>query len=318
MSNQLQTVSFAGTDLFIVNQAGKPFVPMRTIVEGMGMDWKSQHEKLKTRFNTCVVEITTQLPNDTQTRAVTCLPLAKIAGWLYSVSPNKVAPEIREKVIQYQNECDTALFDYWTKGVAVKPADTITAEQRHTLHEGVLRKAERDRQHYRATWRSLYNHIGRDEYKTYTLTEYEQSLEWLGIANAAPKAVPQLEGIGQELKGAYWAMLAELDALSPQKGFYSEHCNQVDSAKLKDCTDLIPAMHTAIAAFKRTITPVTPLPVEPSHREVSIEAWKVIDLNRDLHKVMQAIDGIAARVGGIGMLKSDLPDSWWHSKRLAA
>jgi hypothetical protein len=126
MSNQLQTVSFAGTDLFIVNQAGKPFVPMRPIVEAMGMAWQSQHEKLKTKFASTITEIVT-VAQDGKQRELTCLPLAKIAGWLYSVSPNKVAPEIREKVIQYQNECDTALFDYWTKGGASKHANTFNS-----------------------------------------------------------------------------------------------------------------------------------------------------------------------------------------------
>ncbi|OFC62934.1 hypothetical protein BBW68_07460 [Candidatus Erwinia dacicola] len=36
-----------------------------------------------------------------------------------SINANKVKPEIREKVMQYQQECDDALYDYWTKGIAI-------------------------------------------------------------------------------------------------------------------------------------------------------------------------------------------------------
>lgn len=35
-----------------------------------------------------------------------CLALRKLNGWLQTISPNKVKPEIREKVVQYQEECD--------------------------------------------------------------------------------------------------------------------------------------------------------------------------------------------------------------------
>ncbi|AXF86652.1 hypothetical protein DTO96_102407 [Ephemeroptericola cinctiostellae] len=122
--SQLLPIQFAGATLYIINQNDQPFVPMRPVVEGMGLDWKSQFDKLKQRFATSVVEITTQMSGDNQRRQFVCLPLAKLAGWLYSISPNKVKPELRDKVMQYQNECDQVLFDYWTKGLAVRPLAT--------------------------------------------------------------------------------------------------------------------------------------------------------------------------------------------------
>lgn len=119
MTNAI-AVSFHGSELYIVNHNGEPFTPMKPIVEGMGMDWKSQFIKLKQRFKTCVVEITMQLPGDNQRRSVICLALRKLAAWLNTISPNKVRPEIRERVIQYQQECDDVLYEYWTSG-QVKP-----------------------------------------------------------------------------------------------------------------------------------------------------------------------------------------------------
>ncbi|MFS9904411.1 phage antirepressor N-terminal domain-containing protein, partial [Salmonella enterica] len=46
-----------------------------------------------------------------------------------TISPNKVKPEIRDKVIRYQEECDDVLYDYWTKGVVINPRKTSVMEE---------------------------------------------------------------------------------------------------------------------------------------------------------------------------------------------
>ncbi|ECI3333171.1 hypothetical protein DNY36_21175 [Salmonella enterica subsp. diarizonae] len=123
------TVSFYGNSLYVVNHNGEPYTPMKPIVEGMGLVWSAQFVKLKQRFSTCVAEIEMQLPGDNQRRKVITLPLRKLAGWLQTINPNKVKPEIRARVIQYQNECDDVLYDYWTKGVAVNPRRVNVMEE---------------------------------------------------------------------------------------------------------------------------------------------------------------------------------------------
>jgi hypothetical protein len=66
----------------------------------------------------------TQMPGDDQRRLMTCLPLRKLPGWLMTISPNKVSPELRPKILAYQDECDDALWDYWTQGRATNPRAT--------------------------------------------------------------------------------------------------------------------------------------------------------------------------------------------------
>ncbi|WP_241300448.1 phage antirepressor N-terminal domain-containing protein [Burkholderia stabilis] len=134
-------VPFHGSSLFVVEHNGEPYTPMKVIVEGMGLDWKSQYVKVKQRFNTCVVEITMQLPNDSQRRPVTCLPIKKLPGWLHSINIGKIRPALRDRVAAYQAECDDALWQYWNEGVAINPRvgfsvnpdDVLTGEQQETL-----------------------------------------------------------------------------------------------------------------------------------------------------------------------------------------
>ncbi|MEX1761286.1 phage antirepressor N-terminal domain-containing protein, partial [Escherichia coli] len=53
LATQVTTINvpFHGDNLYLVSFNGEPYVPMKPVVEGMGLTWQPQHEKLKTRFN---------------------------------------------------------------------------------------------------------------------------------------------------------------------------------------------------------------------------------------------------------------------------
>lgn len=112
-------VPFHGDNLYVVNYNGQPYVPMKPIVEGMGLTWQSQFEKVKQRFKSTITEIVI-VAADGKERNMLCLALRKLAGWLHTISPNKVKPEIRDKVIRDQEECDDVLYEYWTTGEVKK------------------------------------------------------------------------------------------------------------------------------------------------------------------------------------------------------
>lgn len=129
-------VPFYGSELYVVNHDGEPYTPMKPIVDGMGMDWASQFTKMKQRFKSTVVEIT-MVAGDGKSRKMICLALRKLAAWLNTISPNKVRPEIRERVIRYQEECDDVLYEYWTKGKVVNPRKKTTVDERTPLRDAV-------------------------------------------------------------------------------------------------------------------------------------------------------------------------------------
>lgn len=111
---------FHGAQLYVVEHEGQPYTPMKPIVEGMGLSWQPQHRKLtanQARWGITDLVI----PSGGGAQVMTCAPLRKLPGWMASVEVGKVKkPSVRERVIQYQNECDDALWKYWNDGVAVR------------------------------------------------------------------------------------------------------------------------------------------------------------------------------------------------------
>jgi len=134
-SNSLTQIAvpFHNAELYIVEFEGQPYTPMKPIVDGMGLDWAAQFVKLKQRFSSTIVEIT-MVANDGKDRLMTCLPVKKLFGWLMTISPNKVKPELRDTVIKYQEECDDVLWEYWTKGKAVNPRKTTPKDRENLRH----------------------------------------------------------------------------------------------------------------------------------------------------------------------------------------
>lgn len=185
-------VPFHGAELYVVNHNGEPYTPMKPIVEGMGLDWKSQHKKISQRFSKGMVEIT--IPSAGGAQAMICMALRKLAAWLNSISPNKVRPEIRDKVIQYQEECDDVLYEYWTKGHVVNPRKAkkvlpgkITTEQQEAIKQLVMSRGqslpkEKQAKAMITMWSSLKSHFG----CSYKEIREEQFTEALSLAARIP------------------------------------------------------------------------------------------------------------------------------------
>ncbi|HCP2508327.1 TPA: phage antirepressor Ant [Escherichia coli] len=196
-------VPFHGTNLFLVGINNEPYVPMKPVVEGMGMVWAAQFVKLKQRFAKGISEI--EIPSAGGKQLMTCLAFRKFAAWLSSIQPNKVRPEIREKVIQYQEECDDVLYEYWTKGHVVNPRKAkkallgkITTEQQEAIKQLVMSRGqslpkEKQAKAMITMWSSLKSHFG----CSYKEISEEQFTKALSLAARVP-----LEGelIGKQEK----------------------------------------------------------------------------------------------------------------------
>lgn len=182
-----QIVSFHGTELFIVEYEGQPYTPMKPIIEAMGLAWGAQFIKLKQKFAITISEIEI-VANDGKTRLMTCLPVRKLAAWLYSIHANKVKPEIRDTVIMYQNECDDVLWNYWTKGQASNHRKVISPEQQHILHSIVDRRAGNNLSLRKSLWKRHNNHFGIAKYSQLLSLHFDEAKQYLEMLPLQPKA----------------------------------------------------------------------------------------------------------------------------------
>lgn len=195
-SLQQITVPFHNAELFLVEHNGQPYTPMKPIVDGMGLDWKSQFVKLKQRFASTVVEITI-VANDGKERLMTCLPVRKLFGWLMTISPNKVKPELRETVIKYQEECDDVLWDYWTKGQAVNPRST--KNDRVPLKNAVnMLVAKSKFLNYSDAYALVHHRFNIKHLDELTIDQLPKAIEY--VHQLIGEYVPKVEYIDPELK----------------------------------------------------------------------------------------------------------------------
>lgn len=138
--SQLSPVTFHGDTIFCVTLNDQPYTPMKPIVENLGLNWQSQAAKLSAhaeRWGIAIIAI----PTSSGDQEMVCIPVRKLPAFLASINPKKVRPELRPKIELYQAECDDALWDYWMKGRAERPAtltpftqdDKTTVEDRKPL-----------------------------------------------------------------------------------------------------------------------------------------------------------------------------------------
>lgn len=124
----LSPVAFHGDTIYCISYHNQPYTAMKPIVENMGLAWQSQLQKLnanKERWGITIIVI----PSASGEQQTACMPVRKLPAYLASINPNKVRPELREKIIRYQNECDDVLWNYWTKERAGKSSSLPPADR---------------------------------------------------------------------------------------------------------------------------------------------------------------------------------------------
>ena len=165
-------VPFNGQQIITAMTAGVAYVAMKPIVENLGMSWSTQQTKLMKQISKFNCVHMNMVAADGKLRKLLCLPLKKLNGWLFSINPEKVRADIRDKLIQYQEECFSVLHDYWTKGHVVNPRKAkkvlpgkITTEQQEAIKQLVMSRGqslpkEKQAKAIITMWSSLKSHFG--------------------------------------------------------------------------------------------------------------------------------------------------------------
>lgn len=126
MSAQLTPVPVPGTDrpIMATEIDGKPYVPLRSMCDALGIDSDSQRRKLDQAEWASTVIMTVQLANSEQSRAMVMLDADHVPMWLATIQTSRVSDAARPVLVAYQREAAAALRDYFYRGVAVQPAST--------------------------------------------------------------------------------------------------------------------------------------------------------------------------------------------------
>ncbi|MDX9664257.1 phage antirepressor N-terminal domain-containing protein [Pseudomonas sp. P5_152] len=199
MQGQLMPVQFYEDTLVLVDQDKKPFVVMKPLVSNMGLVWSAQFVKTAEKFGAVVSEIETTGADGKQYR-MTCLPLRKLPAWLFSINPNKVKPELRDKIIRYQEECDDVLWNYWTTGTAAQAGSgspNVTQQIALSRHRiALFKELQRSRNHViRATIQE----------------EITQLSAKLGLSVPDLDNIEIADPLEKDILADFWAALRHLD-----------------------------------------------------------------------------------------------------------
>lgn len=126
-----KTILFYEDELTAVRTGdGRIFVPVRPIVERLGLNWSGQLARLrrdpvlKEEQGVCVIHT----PGGRQ--EAVCIPLDYLSGFLFGISADRVNPEYRADVLRYQRECYKVLAEALQEGRLV--GDVTLEELLHT------------------------------------------------------------------------------------------------------------------------------------------------------------------------------------------
>lgn len=113
-------VEFCGTFLEGVVSNGRPYVAMKPIAEGMGLDWDKQLQRIKDHpvLGDQLSPIRGVVAEDGRRREMMCLPEETLPFWMALVNANKVRVDLRPRIITFQREAARVLHGAFSKGVA--------------------------------------------------------------------------------------------------------------------------------------------------------------------------------------------------------
>ena len=116
-----KTILFYDDEITAVRtEDGRVFVPIRPIVERLGLSWSGQRERvIRDRVlsaEAATVRVTRTEDDRQIARELFCIPLDYLSGFLFGISAERVKLEYQEDVIRYQRECYKVLSEALSEG----------------------------------------------------------------------------------------------------------------------------------------------------------------------------------------------------------
>jgi hypothetical protein len=116
-------VPFQGDDLLTIEVNGKPHVILKPAFETIGLDAKTQIDKLGGK-SWAVTGLVPATGADGKTYRMVTADVRTFLMALATIDEKRVSDAARPKLIAYQSEVADAIESYWTKGGAINPRAT--------------------------------------------------------------------------------------------------------------------------------------------------------------------------------------------------
>ena len=104
------------------------FVPLRPIVELLGIDWSGQLRRVRQDAVLAQEVQTVRVETAGGAQEMPCLPLDMLNGWLFGINANRVKEEVRERLVRYQRDCYRVLYEAFEEGRLDTTADATFQE----------------------------------------------------------------------------------------------------------------------------------------------------------------------------------------------
>ena len=119
------------------------FVPLRPIVEFLGLAWSGQYERVQRdpALSSVVEFVRVTRTNLGGNPNLLSLPIEFLHGWLFSISVPRVKEELRDKILRYQLECYRVLYEAFTPQQAMHSGADDSEEIFQALRDNALAQA---------------------------------------------------------------------------------------------------------------------------------------------------------------------------------
>ncbi|OTP82625.1 phage antirepressor N-terminal domain-containing protein [Gilliamella apicola] len=183
-NTKLETIQFHNQSLIVLNHENKPYIAMKPVCENIGLDWAAQLKRIKRHqvLSSGMVMMTT--PSKQGLQEYVCLPISMLNGWLFGIDTNRVKPEIRKTLEQYQLECFDVLYHHFMPKVAQQYPNTISVEQQQAIKQAVNERSYRTGEHYQAIYTKFYEHFKIPRYQDLPASKFDEAIQWLGGVHA--------------------------------------------------------------------------------------------------------------------------------------
>lgn len=113
------TLNVCGTELttFMSRKDGEQLIALKPLCEALGINHEKQRTKINRNPQFSVTTLKGGTSNDGKVYNMLCIPAREVGMWVCNINANRVKPEIKPRVLEFQKHLQEVIFQALFKGV---------------------------------------------------------------------------------------------------------------------------------------------------------------------------------------------------------